>query len=687
MRRLGRRNAFSRYLFLAIAGLAAACVPGVDGSADLPLPGGSAASAPGRGPLGPSPEFGSAVSAAVPPPPITGGTLRVLADGRTAVAADPDRDLIYVVDLRGRRVLETVRLERGDEPGRVEQDGDGRVHVALRRGGALVTLAPPAWKMIARRTVCPAPRGVAYDKTRDLLHVACAGGELVSLAPAPPAEGTGQVQRRLLDKDLRDVVVRGDRLLISRFKSAELLEVNAEGAVSRRTTLPSARGFISGENRTKGTATFEPGVAWRVIPLGEKSVVVLHQRALADEVSTEPGGYGGSFCGGIAQAVVTPVENSGVAPQPTAALSIPALAVDIDYSPERDKLALVVPANAHSPHQPTLVVARRESLMAPGDCVGVPNEVHPSGFVEKPSVPVPVDAGVAQTDARVQTDAEVPDPDAGGAQADAGGPPSGLDEDPLDGEPIEYRAPTGEPVAVAFLPRGHLLVQTREPATLQIVSARATIVLSNESRADTGHAIFHANASSGIACASCHPEGGEDGRVWRFQDIGGRRTQSLRGGLLATEPFHWDGSLPNLGHLMAEVFVGRMQGPKISDLHLQTLSRWMDRIALVPASAPRDPAAVARGQALFESPAVGCAACHTGKMLTNNQTVHVGTGPAMQVPSLLGIGHRAPFMHNGCAKTLGARFEPECGGGDLHGVTSKLTPQQIDDLVSYMETL
>ncbi len=62
----------------------------------------------------------------------------------------------------------------------------------------------------------------------------------------------------------------------------------------------------------------------------------------------------------------------------------------------------------------------------------------------------------------------------------------------------------------------------------------------------------------------------------------------------------------------------------------------------------------------------------------------VGTGKAFQVPSLLGIGARAPYMHDGCAPTLKERFSAAkpCGGGDMHGKTSQLTEAQIDDLVS-----
>ena len=45
-------------------------------------------------------------------------------------------------------------------------------------------------------------------------------------------------------------------------------------------------------------------------------------------------------------------------------------------------------------------------------------------------------------------------------------------------------------------------------------------------------------------------------------------------------------------------------------------------------------------------------------------------------------------MHNGCAATLEERFaRAECGGGDLHGKTSHLAPDQLSDLVAYLEIL
>ena len=40
------------------------------------------------------------------------------------------------------------------------------------------------------------------------------------------------------------------------------------------------------------------------------------------------------------------------------------------------------------------------------------------------------------------------------------------------------------------------------------------------------------------------------------------------------------------------------------------------------------------------------------------------------------VAARTPLLHNGCAPTLADRFG-DCGGGDRHGHTSHLTPEQV----------
>jgi mono/diheme cytochrome c family protein len=277
-----------------------------------------------------------------------------------------------------------------------------------------------------------------------------------------------------------------------------------------------------------------------------------------------------------------------------------------------------------------------------------------------------------------------------GGAPDGGAPDAGPGDDELPPPVIDYRQPTGEAISVVYDSRGHIIVQTREPASIQVLTSNRNVILSHDSRQDTGHDIFHTNAGGGIACASCHPEGGDDGRVWKFRNKQGvvevRRTQNLAGGILATAPFHWNGDLRDLDVLMDEVFVQRMQGPKMEPAYVKVLGKWMDTIPAMP-HMNGQPEAVARGKALFESVKVGCATCHNGPLLTNNGSHDVGTGGKLQVPSLRGVVWRAPFMHDGCAKSMTDRFGGKCGGGDQHGVTSKLTPAEIADLVAYVESL
>src|SRR5262245_17783276 len=73
------------------------------------------------------------------PPAISGGTLAISPEGQQAIAADPDRDRVSIVDLRTRTVR-NIELEQGDEPGRVVVESASRAYVALRGSGAIATV-------------------------------------------------------------------------------------------------------------------------------------------------------------------------------------------------------------------------------------------------------------------------------------------------------------------------------------------------------------------------------------------------------------------------------------------------------------------------------------------------------------------------------------------------------------------
>jgi hypothetical protein len=541
--------------------------------------------------------------------PVHGGTLAITAEN-VAVVADPDRDSVFVADLNG-ATARTITLPAFAEPGRVISGPAGMAFVALRRSGQVLTVDTATATAIESRGVCPAPRGMAFDSARGELHVACATGELVTLPVAGPA-----LRSVVLGGDLRDVLVDGARLLVTRFKSAELLVLDEAGALER-TKRPHAAA-------TKGAASV--GVAWRTVALPSGGVVMLHQQATVEGVRTDSGGYGGDAFSQCDPAIVgegvsrvDPDEDDESSPLVGATI-LPhfAGATDIALAPDGHRLSVVNVANAWGSGQtPTLY-----------------------------SLPI----------------------------ASVGNQPCGA-EQPEPGVP-------GEPVALAYAPSGELWVQSREPAVLHQVGGARTIVLSTHSRADTGFALFHMNSGRGIACGSCHADGSEDGRVWDFAEIGPRRTQAVGGGVLGRAPFHWDGDIADFDSLVHEVFVSRMGAQRPNQPQRTHFARYVDALP-APVGPAVDPVRAARGEKLFET--AECASCHSGHLYSNKARYDVGTGGTFKVPSLVGVGARAPFMHDGCAPTLRDRFG-SCGGS-RHGDLTGLGPEDITDLVAYLETL
>jgi mono/diheme cytochrome c family protein len=432
-----------------------------------------------------------------------------------------------------------------------------------------------------------------------------------------------------LPRDLRDVVVDGARLLVSRFRSAELLVVEQDGTVSRTLTPPP----IPEPPPTGPSGTMQPAVAWRTVAAPGGGALMVHHYIVRGPISAEVGGYGGR-CRRILTSAVTWLRPDG------AGWTV-------------DAIPVVLPVDV--------------ATTGDGTRVAVPSAGRTSFFNPGPFNPVPMPFAVFT-------------PPASGRQAlsPCGG---GIAIAPLpDGIP----APQGRVVAVAFDALGRLALQTREPAVFHLGSR--SVALPGLSRKHTGHELFHLATASGIACASCHPDGQDDGQVWNFAALGPRRTQSLGGGILGTEPFHWGGDMRDFNMLAADVFSQRMSGPAVQPEHTASLMNWVDKIPRLAPPAATDEEAAARGQTLFNDPVVGCASCHSGPRRTNNATVSVNTGGSFQVPSLTGIAWRAPYMHQGCAATLEDRFGP-CGGGDAHGKTSQLTTAQLADLVAYVETL
>jgi YVTN family beta-propeller protein len=613
--------------------LAAACGPAGPPESMPPEPNGTAPGGPGAGGsagFGGGPTKGGDVGVyAEPlveeaaPPPIAGGTLAIIARGSKAAVADPDHDQVVVIDLTNLTVTATIPLGVGDDPGRLVEDAAGRLHVALRAGRGVAVVDPNAGVMLGRLPVCPLPRGLAYDADSDNVYVACAGGELVSYTAS-----SGDLVRRLqLERDLRDVVVEGERLYVSRFRSAELLVVENDGTVSTK-LVPLA-------GSTSGVTIMKPAVAWRTVAAPGGGAIMVHQLVDPSPINISPGGYGG----GCRQIVTTAVSQLRLTRDGWSVEAIPSV-LPVDVATTAAGTMLVVPS-AGWVKEPTFKTTKPFTVFL-----------------------APPEHGHSQIS---------PCQGNGGTTVTPPALPGG------------YPQPTGRVTAVAFDPAGRLALQTREPAMFHL--GDRSVALPGRSRKHTGHELFHLATTAGIACASCHPEGREDGQVWNFAQLGIRRTQSLAGGIGGTEPFHWSGDMVDFDHLAADVFGSRMSGPRMDAVYTRSLFKWVDKIPRLESPAAADPEAAARGQVVFNDATVGCAVCHAGARMSNNANLFVNTGGNFQVPSLLGVAWRAPYMHSGCAATLADRFTAECGGGDDHGRTSQLTAGQRADLVTYLETL
>jgi hypothetical protein len=256
-------------------------------------------------------------------------------------------------------------------------------------------------------------------------------------------------------------------------------------------------------------------------------------------------------------------------------------------------------------------------------------------------------------------------------------------EGPCEPPPDATQYLDGQVTALAFDEQDRLLAQRRYPASLEIVGV-ASIPLDGASSSDPGLELFYRPTSRGVSCATCHPEGEEDGMTWNFAAFGLRRTQSVSGQISATAPLHWQGDRGDMTELLNDTLVSRMGGEAPTSQQIAGITSYLDGLRGPEPMRAGGNEEVLAGEQVFQD--LQCGSCHSGPLLTDNYNHDVGTGGEFQTPSLRGIAYRAPFMHDGCAETLRDRFTA-CGGDDRHGDVSALSDEQLDLLVVYLESL
>ncbi|MGH7293439.1 MAG: hypothetical protein ACRELB_00830, partial [Polyangiaceae bacterium] len=218
-----------------------------------------------------------------------------------------------------------------------------------------------------------------------------------------------------------------------------------------------------------------------------------------------------------------------------------------------------------------------------------------------------------------------------------------------------------------------------------------------------GRVLFHRSgdtriSSDGRACASCHPDGRDDGLTWATPD-GPRQTPTLAGRLAGTAPYGWNGARSTVKQHVTST-VKRLGGTGLDDASMDALVAYcmhMDAAprATEPAVAIEQASLVTEGQELFDSGSTGCSSCHIsdGTFTDGNRhNVHSkakgdprrDAKRGFDTPSLRFVGGTAPYFHDGRYPTLRALL---AGSDGKMGHTGHMSPHQVDALEAYLRTL
>jgi hypothetical protein len=196
--------------------------------------------------------------------------------------------------------------------------------------------------------------------------------------------------------------------------------------------------------------------------------------------------------------------------------------------------------------------------------------------------------------------------------------------------------------------------------------------------------------ADGVACASCHPDGGDDGVTWSTPE-GPRQTLMLAGRLHGTAPYGWTRRQGTLTQYIYDTSA-RLGGGKMLQNDMDSLAKYVESMPSPPAMPTSDTSMVLTGMKLFI--ARGCAECHVGGDGSDN-TSHsfepsrpadfgMAPDPGFDTPALRSVSLSAPYFHDGRYATLGALLADK---KSRMGATSSLTDGERAALEAYLGSL
>lgn len=215
------------------------------------------------------------------------------------------------------------------------------------------------------------------------------------------------------------------------------------------------------------------------------------------------------------------------------------------------------------------------------------------------------------------------------------------------------------------------------------------------SPAEVGETLFYnarLSLDGWMSCHSCHSDGHTNGQKNdNFSDKTFGAPKRVLSLMTTTDsaPFGWRGAAETLEAQIETSITQTMQGNPPSRDQVTALAAYLKTLTPPPSidAARRsiDRTAVDRGQALFGT--LKCASCHAPPSYTTPKLYDVGLKDELEQntfnpPSLLGVGQRGPYFHDGRAKSLDDVFE-------LHGhqLPRDLSSDELHDLVQFLRSL
>jgi mono/diheme cytochrome c family protein len=643
------------------------------------------------------------VGACEPPPRIEPNgvpptsALGIAADGETLFVALADRDEVRAVDARTGELRGAVDVV--GHPHRLTVLADGRVAVVARYAGTLSIVDPLAGRTDATIDVGSDPFGVV--QMGDELFVAVAGEGDVARVDLDDARVVERIV--LVDGDPRGLAVSGGRLVVSHFSSGRLSVVDVDTGTAGAPVgmqLASRPFFAPNQFDQLTVDPADPTVV--VVPHVEcnndpgqfaSGRVAFSGEAIVPYYTEGPTGFP-AVVPGIGRADVElgvaitddtqqPAQSQGIAPEPVGPASPVINPLNRTLLEDAAVNAPVAVALADG-GAVELIVAR-----------GSGNVV-----VRRALVGEGEDSILAVVDVGVGADSIVLSPD-----GDTAFVFNAFDQSVtsfavprLRGSDSRFAGGAARAAGLSFGRHAPLVRLTGERFVVAPQELPDAIV--------RGRALFHAvddrlTQNGAVSCASCHPGGGDDGTTWAFSE-GPRQSPPLWGGILGSEPFHWDQTVRDMADISRSTIVGRMGGAGLGKDDMDAIGAWLDTL---PAPAPRTTVVVGQAESIARGRDVyiglDCHACHGGADLTDNLAHDVGTGTAFTprettdvfaTPGLKGLAHSSPYLHDGSAATLRDLVDRLVVTGRMVGRRASLTPralteQQKSDLVAYLSSL